>query len=81
MLAYAKASEDQLSDIDITLTSGEAGEVASTSYIHDGTRNITPDAVALGDSIYLVYNKWSGWPLADASVNYGTFIGKIELKF
>ncbi len=81
VLAYAKATEDQLSDIDITLTSGEAGGVASTSYIHDGTFNTTPDAVALGDSIYLVYNKWSARRGSPNAVNYGTFIGKIEPKF
>ena len=81
VVAYAKAIEEHLSDIDITLTSAEAGEVASTSYIHDGTRNITPDAVTLGDSIYLVYNKWSAGPGSPNAVNYGTFIGKIEPKF
>ena len=81
VLAYAKATEDQLSDIDITLSSGEAGGVASTSYIHDGTFNTTPDAVAMGDAIYLVYNKWSAGPGSPNAVNYGTFIGKIEPKF
>ncbi len=81
VVAYAKAIEEQLSDIDITLTSAEEGQVTSTSYIHDGTRNITPDAVAIGDSIYLVYNKWSAGPGSPNAVNYGTFIGKIEPKF
>jgi len=81
VLAYAKAIQDRLSDIDITLTSAEAGEVTSTSYIRDGTCSITPDAVAIGDCIYLVYNKWSARAGSPDSVNYGTFIGKIELRF
>lgn len=81
VLAYAKATQEELSDIDLTLTSAEGGEVTSTSYIHDGTYNTTPDAVAIGDSIYLVYNKWSARAGSPNAVNYGTFIGKIELKF
>lgn len=70
------------SDIDITLTTGSAGRVASNSYIHDGTYNITPDAARVGDAIFVAYNKWSGSPQkSSTSINYGTFIGKIELKF
>lgn len=84
VLAYAKATNDQFSDIDITLTNAEGGAVTSTSYIRDGTYNTTPDAVALGDAIYLVYNKWSANPQHTGlhkPVNYGTYLAKIELKF
>ncbi len=81
VLAYGKATQEELSDIDLTLTSAEGGEVTSTSYIRDGTYNITPDAVAVGDTIYIVYNKWSARPGTPNCVNYGTFIGKIQLKF
>ncbi len=70
------------SDIDITLTAGSAGRVASSSYVHDGTYNITPDAARVGDAVFVAYNKWSGSPEESSkSINYGTFIGKIELKF
>jgi len=81
VLAYGKATQEELSDIDLTLTSAEGGEVTSTSYIRDGTYNITPDAVAVGDTIYIVYNKWSARAGSPNCVNYGTFIGKIQLKF
>ena len=80
VVGYAKATQEELSDIDITLTSAEGGEVTSTSYIRDGTYNSAPDMVALGDAIYLVYNKWSATPHNSRSVNHGTYLAKIELK-
>ena len=80
ILACAKATDERLSDIDTTLTSAEGGEVTSASYIHDGTCNITSDAVTLGDAIYVACSKWSANPHNSRSVNYGTYLAKIEPK-
>ena len=35
----------------------------------------------LGDSVYVVYNKWWGQPGSPHSVNYGTYIGRVQLMF
>ncbi len=86
VMAYANSPGEgrdtmEGSDIDITLSTGPA-RVSSVSYIHDGTYNLAPDVTRLGDALFVAYNKWSGSPEGSSnSINYGTFIGKIELKF
>ena len=77
----AAAGAAQQSSIDITVTTGEGGQVTSTSYDSSG-HNVAPDVVRMGEALFVAYNKWSANPdsFADA-VNQGTYIGKIELKF
>jgi len=77
----AAAGAAQQSSIDITVTTGEGGQVTSTSY-DSGGHNVTPDAVRMGEALFVAYNKWSAAPNSTAgAVNRGTYVGKIELKF
>jgi len=77
----AAAGAGQQSSIDITVTTGEGGQVTSTSY-DSGGHNIAPDAVRMGEALFVAYNKWSANPDSSAdAVNRGTYVGKIELKF
>ncbi len=86
IIAYASrppaaAGAAQQSSIDITVTMGEGGQVASTSY-DSGGHNVAPDAVRMGEALFVAYNKWSANPDSSAdAVNQGTYVGKIELKF
>ncbi len=84
MYASRQTSADgaaQQSSIDITVTTGEGGQVTSTSY-DSGGHNVAPDAVRMGEGLFVAYNKWSANPDSSANaVNQGTYIGKIELKF
>ena len=78
-LPTAGAAEE--SSIDITVTTGEGGQVTSTSY-DSGGYNVAPDAVRMGEALFVAYNKWSADPDSSAdAVNQGTYVGKIELKF
>ena len=78
-LLSAGAAEE--SNIDITVTTGEGGQATSTSY-DSGGYNVAPDAVRMGEALFVAYNKWSANPDSSAGVvNQGTYIGKIELKF
>jgi len=77
----AAAGAAQQSSIDITATTGEGGQVSSTSY-DSGGYNVAPDAVRMGEALFVAYSKWSADPDSSAGVvNQGTYIGKIELKF
>ncbi len=77
----AAAGAAQQSSIDITVTTGEVGQVTSTSY-DSGGHNVAPDAVRMGEALFVAYNKWSANPDSSAdAVNRGTYVGKIELKF
>ncbi len=77
----AAAGAVQQSSIDITVTTGEGGQVTSTSY-DSGGHNVAPDAVRMGEALFVAYNKWSANPDSSAdAVNQGTYVGKIELKF
>ncbi len=77
----AATAAAQQSSIDITVTTGEEGQVTSTSY-DSGGHNVAPDAVRMGEALFVAYNKWSANPDSSAgAVNRGTYVGKIELKF
>jgi len=86
IVAYASrppptAGATEESSIDITVTTGEGGQAASTSY-DSGGYNVAPDVVRMGEALFVAYNKWSANPANSAeAVNRGTYIGKIELKF
>jgi len=71
----------QQSSIDISVTTGEGGQVTSTSY-DSGGHNVAPDVVRMGEALFVAYNKWSAKLDSSAdAVNRGTYVGKIELKF
>ena len=77
----AAAGAAQQSSIDITVTTGEGGQVTSTSY-DSGGHNVAPDVVRMGEALFVAYSKWSANPDSSAdAVNRGTYVGKIELKF
>ncbi len=77
----AAAGAAQQSSIDITVTTGEGGQVTSTSY-DSGGHNVAPDVVGIGEALFVAYNKWSTNPDSSAdAVNWGTYVGKIELRF
>ncbi len=77
----AAAGAAHQSSIDITVTTGEGGQVTSTSY-DSGGYNVAPDAVRMGEALFVAYNKWSASPDSSAgAVNRGTYVGRIELKF
>jgi len=77
----AATGATQQSSIDITVTTGEGGQVTSTSY-DSGGHNVAPDVVRMGEALFVAYNKWSANPDGSAdAINRGTYVGKIELKF
>ena len=76
----AAAGAAQQSSIDITVTTGEGGEVTSASY-DSGGYNVAPDVVRMGEALFVAYNKWSANPASAEALNQGTYVGKIELKF
>lgn len=57
-----------------------APNIETVAYVDDGKYNVSPDLVALGDSLWTVYDKYDAAATADlpSPYHFGVFIGRID---